>query len=228
MNSRWVMLLGVVGSIASIIALWLSFGVDAKKEAPPNQRYYFNGSNNDVTNNQISNNSGSITFHQVYPDTNKDLRDFRKFVPKTYLQNLPKVKYNAYMEAHKYWDTGVTSQMLEGNNVLADILLDILINLAKTAYTSDYFEGKSIPSFYNEQISRLMDASYDAQPNDGGSIHVLMAHADRSTIIDEFVVRVVEDVSDPSYFQVWKKKWDVARDLGAKGVAIDLDLTPDL
>jgi hypothetical protein len=228
LQSHWVVLLGIAGSIASIIALWSTLSPNEQAPTQIKQDASIKGSNNIASNNQISNNQGNISIQNVYPDTKKEIRNFKKFIPNTYLSNLPRVKYNAYMEAHKYWDTGITSEMLKGTDVLYDKLRTILIDLADTAYTSDYFEGKTISDYYDERISRLMKASQDAQPMDGGTMHIVIAHGDLSDIVDDFIVRIVKDVSESSYFAIWKKKWDRAGELGSKGEVIDLDLTSEL
>lgn len=226
-QSKWIVLIGIAGSVASIVALLLTFTTTDQNSGKSEQKTNISGLNNIVTSNQINNNEGIITYQNINLDTKKDVRDFKKFVPKTYLSNLPKVKYNAYMEAHKYWDTGTTSQMLQGTEVLYEHLREILIGLSATAYTEEYFEGKSIPEYYDEQISRLMKASYDSQPTDGGTMHLVMAHGDLTEIADDFIVRVVKDVADPEFFSLWKKRWHRASELGARGEHVDLDLASE-
>lgn len=220
-RSKWHVIIGSVGSIASVIALWFNFVPDEKNLGAITQVTNVNGSNN------ISNNLGTINYHSVVTDTKNDVRTFKKFVPETYLKNLPRVKYNAYMEAHKYWDTGITSEMMEGTNVFYERLREMLIDLSATAYTEEFFEGKPISIYYDEQISRLMKAAYDSQPSEGGTMHLVMAHGELSEIADNFIVKIVKDVSDPSYFQIWEKKWMRASELGREGQYVDLDITSE-
>ncbi len=60
--------------------------------------------------------------YSVANEYKKNIRDFKKFVPPTYLNNLPRIKYKSYIDAHKLWDTGITSRMHDGNKLLANKL----------------------------------------------------------------------------------------------------------
>ena len=142
-------------------------------------------------------------------------------MPTTYLNNLPRIKYKSYIEAHKLWDTGITSQMHYGNKLLADKLRQILIDTAESAYTSEFFEGKTVSQYYDNLVSRLMKASYDAQPDIGTSYGVI-ASGERAQIIDDLIIRLVKDISEPSYFSQWKPKWDKATELGSEGIKTEL------
>jgi len=159
------------------------------------------------------------------PPDQSHIREFRKFVPETYLGNLPRAKYNAYMDAHILWDTGVTAKMVKGNALLAERLTKILTDLAKTAYTPDYFEGQPVENYYAEKISLLMETSSEAQPRDGGTMHIVIASGDHAEIVDDFIERIVEDVTSPDSFSDWKIHWDRASELGAMGEELDLDIT---
>lgn len=218
-NQTWVFS-GIGVTILTIVGGFIWKNISPEKEAINSAT-----ADNNSTVVQIGGNASNVT---VNADKKKDLRKFKKFVPKTYLANLPKVKYNAYIEARKYWDTGITSEMLRGTNILYDRLFKILIDLSGTAYTEDFFEGQSTTEYYSSKISRFMSSSYESQPTDSGSMHTVMAHGEMSEIADEFVIKIVKDVTDESYFPVWKKKWDRASELGAKGEEVDLDLTNEL
>jgi len=138
------------------------------------------------------------------------------------------VKYNTYIEAHKYWDTGITSEMIKGNYYVADKLEEILHSLAKTAYTTDYFEGKSIDKYFDDLISELTAASHEAQSKDGGSMERVLATADVQELIDEYIVKIVKDVADSSYFDEWQRKWNRAKELGIQGTDVNLSLTDEI
>jgi len=159
--------------------------------------------------------------YSVANEYKKNIRDFKKFVPPTYLNNLPRIKYKSYIDAHELWDTGITSRMHDGNKLLANKLYEILIDITETAYTSDFFEGKTVSQYYNDLILKFMKAAYDAQPNLQGTMYRLIAHSQRAQIIDDFIVKIVKDITDNSDFLQWKAKWDMAKELGTKGIGID-------
>jgi hypothetical protein len=155
------------------------------------------------------------------------LDTFFKFIPTTYLNNLPRIKYNSYIEAHKLWDTGITAKMLGGNSLLSDRLKKILIELAEMAYLPKYFANKSALEFYEERITKMMSAAYDAQPIDAGTMHVVMASGQMAEIINDYIVQIVRDVTDSSYYKSWKERWDKATKAGQEGKEIDLNLNDE-
>lgn len=218
-NRQWVFSgVGVAVITTTVGFIW---------QKPSPEKEVVNNANAD-DNSTVVQVGGDASNININSDDKKDIRNFKKFVPQTYLSNLPKVKYNAYIESHEYWDTGITSEMQKGSYLLSDQLLEILIELSETAYTEDFFEGQSTADYYNEKISRLTKASHDSQPRGGGTMHVVMASGEMSDIVDEFVVKIVKDVADEDYFPVWKKKWDRAGELGAEGKEVNLDLTDEL
>ncbi len=66
-----------------------------------------------------------------------------------------------------------------------------------------------------------MKAACDAQPNLQGTMFRVIADSQRTQIIDDFIVKIVEDITDTSYFSQWKAKWDRAKELGTKGIIIE-------
>jgi len=182
--------------------------------------------NNNNENEVFLGNNNKVTINKN--GDKKDTRNFKKFVPQTYLDDLPRIKYKSYIEAHKLWDTGITSQMHEGNKLLANKLREILINMAETVYTPDFFEGKTVSQYYDDMIFKLTKAAYDAQPDLTGSMYPVIAHGQRASMIDDLIVKVVKDVTEPSYFSQWKLKWDRAQKLGSEGRHIDIEIFTEL
>lgn len=165
--------------------------------------------------------------HNYYDQDKVESGAFKKYVPRTYLDNLPKIKYKAYIEAHKLWDTGVTANMQGGNYLFAERLQKILCDLAKTAYTDDFFEGKKVEDYYNEKISVMMEAAWDSQPEGAGTMHIVIATSQMAQFVDDYIEELVKGI-DPEYYKTWVKKWNKADELGAEGKEIDLDLTDEL
>jgi len=152
---------------------------------------------------QVGRDAGSIT---IEADPNKAVRDFKKFVPRTYLDDLPRFRRVAHTEAREYYRTGVTVDIILGNNVITEKMFEALVNLSETAYTEDFFEGQSPRDYHAEQISRLTSTLYDGVPRGYLAEH----RAQTPMMVEEFIVRIVEDVSDPEYFLSWKERWDQA------------------
>jgi hypothetical protein len=198
-----VVSIGVIAALGGIATLVITF-IPSTTEKQPTQTVNSQG------NTQVGGTGNTqISDSTVIFDGREDIRNFRKFVPKTYLDNLPNAKCNAYMEARELWDTGITSEMINGNILLSNELKKILIGISKTAYTSEFFDGKTTEQYYDEIISRLMQASFDARPDDG-TMHVVSATGDEAQIIDDLIVRLVQDLADPPYFSQWMIRWDRA------------------
>ena len=152
----------------------------------------------------------------------------KKELPKTYLYNLPRIKYKAYIDAHVHWDTGITPEMMEGSRILASCLRKILNDLATLVYPTDYFEGKTTETYYDDIINRVMPSAFEAQPHNPGTMHRVIAHGQISELLDEMIVNVVKDSIDILTFEIWKSKWDYATKMGAEGKDIDLTTDPHI
>jgi hypothetical protein len=134
----------------------------------------------------------------------------RHFVPKTYLFNIPPIVYKAIAEARKFWDTGITAEMLEGHHYLSEKLFLVLRDLAATAFQKSYFEGMSVEEFFQQRISRLMDAAYAAQPRTPGTMHIVIAAGQRSEIIKEYILEIVSGALFGDDYLEWLQLWNRA------------------
>ena len=134
----------------------------------------------------------------------------RHFVPKTYLFNIPPIVYKAIAEARKFWDTGITAEMLEGHHYLSEKLFLVLKDLAATAFQKSYFEGMSVEEFFQQRISRLMDAAYAAQPRTPGTMHIVIAAGQRSEIIKEYILEIVSGALFGEDYLEWLQLWNRA------------------
>lgn len=164
----------------------------------------------------------------IHPPAKEDPVTGRRILPEAYLDKLPKIKYKAYIAAHKLWDRGVTSDMVNGNHLLAEKLRGILIDIAETVYTPEAFEGNSVAQYYDDLVARLTKASQEAQPDDRGTMHRVLATSSASGILDNCIIKLVGDFADPAYFSTWKAKWEKAQKIGEDGEEIDLDTTNEL
>ncbi|MEO1210182.1 MAG: hypothetical protein AAFX78_11635 [Cyanobacteria bacterium J06638_20] len=198
-----VVAIGVIAALGGIATLVVTFSPSTTGEQPIQTV-------NSEGNTQVGGTGNmQISDSTVIFDRKGDIRNFRNFIPETYLNNLPRAKCNAYMEAREFWNTGITSEMLNGNIFLSNELKKILIGIAETAYTREFFEGRTAEEYYDEMINRLMQVSYDAKPSSGTMYHVI-ASGDEALIIDDLIVQLVKDSIEPSYFLRWKDDWDRA------------------
>lgn len=148
-------------------------------------------------------------------------RKFKNYIPKVYLNNLPILLYKAYAEAHKYWDTGITSKMLRGNDILNQALFKFLFGLAETVYEKEFFDGKTVKQYYEDMFGKLIEASWAVQATEG-SMGRVIAGGEYSSMIEETITRIVEDVDDPAHYAKWKLKWEEAMTLANEGQSIDI------
>jgi hypothetical protein len=131
-------------------------------------------------------------------------------VSEVYLNNLPRIKKNAYLRSKALWDSGITSNMIDGSHQYEDELRDILIELAQMTYDESYFNGKPIKSYYEDLIQTTMNSSQKAMPTSGGTTDLVVAYGDYPTVIDELIIDIIQKTTEPAYFQQWKTEWDNA------------------
>jgi len=157
----------------------------------------------------------------IYNDIKEKSLKSNRHLPSTFIWDLPKVKYNAYIEAHKLWDTGITSKMIEGNNLLAKELFEILLTIAETLVLDTDTNGKGVKKYYKEKIASFSKYSYKAEPNDSGIMHFVVSHSKTFQIIDEYIVSFIRESLDIKTFESWKQKWDNAEVLANQGEDVD-------
>ncbi|EZH73666.1 hypothetical protein ATO12_17165 [Aquimarina atlantica] len=150
--------------------------------------------------------------YKINNNSSNEVRKFQRNIPKSYLSQLPGIKANAYRDARELWNTGVTSEMMKGNYLVLDRLTEALSDLAETVYTPDFFNGISAKEYYSNKIEKMSKAAYDGQtgPEGGGTIGLVTGSDNLNRFVQDFIVEIVKDISEPSYFISWKKEWDHA------------------
>jgi hypothetical protein len=69
-----------------------------------------------------------------------------------YVELLPSIRKDAYRRAQSLWDTGITSEMMQGNYDLVEVLQDILIRLSEF-YPERHFGPKGARTYFHELIT---------------------------------------------------------------------------
>lgn len=86
-------------------------------------------------------------------------------------------------------------------------LREALINTAETAYTADFFEGKTPEEYYSRIITSLTMVSRDAMPKEG-TLYGILAGAEEIEITEDLIENLIQSISDSTYFLDWKTRWD--------------------
>lgn len=129
-----------------------------------------------------------------------------------YINSLPKTKRLAYEEAHIHWDTGITTKMYAGNNVLNERLMHILVTLSTQIYPIKHFKGLHPHEFYQETVDELFndEIKKKSTSENGGTLQGFLLHAEKSTIIDTLIINAVKASTPEDYFKKWKIEWESA------------------
>lgn len=139
----------------------------------------------------------------IINNTSNEVKSLRLDLSKGFLNTLPTIKHNTYLEAQPLWDSGVTSNMIEGNNIVLTKLIQLYFDLLDLT-EEEGFRKES----YKKQIHTYIQYVNDAQPKDRGSMHLVMKGGTLNSIIDDCIVSVVKNNTDKSFFKKWKTQWN--------------------
>jgi hypothetical protein len=131
-----------------------------------------------------------------------------------YLEELPRIRRQAYEKARPLWDSGVTSQMMQGNYDLVDVLQQILVNLA-VWYPPKHFGDMEAQEFMSAMTaSRFVWHRAHLEPGGGGTggtIIGVMAGGDVTSDLEAMVVDMVRSLTtddDLFHFKSWLLRWE--------------------
>ena len=132
-----------------------------------------------------------------------------------FIESLPEERALAYKNAHKKWDTGVTSLMREGNYDVIEFLKVEWLKLSEF-YTSHNFEGKTSEEYIDDYIKKRFAFHWAKHMPNGkfqsGTIVYVMVGADviadMEILIDEMVGTLSFYNDDFNYLE-WKERWIV-------------------
>jgi len=149
------------------------------------------------------------------PEIQEAKRDVFDISNLRFIESLPEERALVYKNAHKKWDTGVTSSMREGNYDVIEFLKDTWLKLSEF-YTSHNFEGKTSEEYIDDYIKKRF-AFHRAKhmPNgqfQSGTIVHVMVGADVITDIEILIDEIVGTLSfynENFDYLAWKEKWTV-------------------
>lgn len=149
------------------------------------------------------------------PEIQEAKRDVFNISNLRFIESLPEERALVYKNAHKKWDTGVTSSMREGNYDVIEFLKDTWLKLSEF-YTSHNFEGKTSEEYIDDYIKKRF-AFHRAKhmPNgqfqSGTIVHVMVGAdviTDIETLIDE-MVGTLSFYNENFNYLAWKERWAV-------------------
>lgn len=171
--------------------------------------------NKNINTGRINTEGGNVFIGDTYNQINNTFKEIRKkghstqtFIPESFLDTLPLIKYNLYKEAQALWDSGVNSTMIEGNNIVIEKLLQIYFDLIELIEEEECIKGLPYKDFYKNRISSFIQYVYEAQPTDGGTIHLVISGGKVANIINDCIIDIVKISTTENYFCKWFDSWN--------------------
>lgn len=130
------------------------------------------------------------------------------------IRDLPRCRLEAYRAAQPKWDTGVTSTMHEGNQLLIDALQEMLVDLAR--FYPDGRFGDAGPEAYFEQRSRTLGRWHWkllVQSDPPGTMWGVVAGGEVCSELERLVVQMVSALTwgrSGFNFKAWRDEWERA------------------
>lgn len=161
-----------------------------------------------LNENLLVNNETSIRNESIRDiDDNKHLK---------FIDSLPEEKMIVYQNAQKKWDTGITSEMREGNYNVIDFLKETWLKLSEF-YEDKNFEDKKAQDYISDYVKSRFDYHYSKHTPKGefksGTIVYVMVGGD---VIDDLDILVLDLVSTISFYNDsfdyndWKNRWAIS------------------
>lgn len=133
------------------------------------------------------------------------------------IRSLPGRRLAAYRAAQPKWDTGVTSEMVDGNTIVVRELEQILIGLAGF-YPNAHFDGRRPDDFFSAAIrdaARWHGECLEPHgPGTGGTIVSVLTGAEVVSSVERMVsdmVRALTNFRDDFNFHSWQAEWQDQR-----------------
>jgi hypothetical protein len=135
--------------------------------------------------------------------------------PIEFILRLPSILANGYKRAEPKWDSGVTSEMMQGSYELIDLLVELLVRLA-SYYPANHFGGKPAAEYFSSLESSRFEwhrAHLEVYaPESSGTIVGPMAAAGVLSDLQDAVVEMVGSLHrryDEFSFPRWKREWSL-------------------
>lgn len=129
------------------------------------------------------------------------------------IESLPSRRLAEYRIAQPMWDTGVTAQMVDGNNQVIDALKDILIEFARF-YPEATFGQTNAKDYFESTIQDLRrwhrDLVEPDGPGTGGTIVYIMTGGEVISSLEKMIAEMVQALTsgrDDFNFHAWRSQW---------------------
>ncbi|MFH2107983.1 MAG: HNH endonuclease signature motif containing protein [Chrysiogenia bacterium] len=143
--------------------------------------------------------------------TNKDPELLKNYLDKI------QIVHKAQLEiSQTKWDTGTSSEMIQGNYDIIDFYEEVLVELA-TFYPKNHFNGKSPKKYFNELVSsRFLWHRLVLEPRGGGSGDTIIGPMTGGNVMEDLkrmIVNMVDalslsyDIEEKIDSDRWREKW---------------------
>lgn len=130
-----------------------------------------------------------------------------------FILSVPELKEKAYTKATFLWDSGITSNMKQGNYNYINYLKEIWIKIA-SFYPNLHFNGQNLDDYISDYIkSRFIFHNAHLEPNGaftGGTIVGVIAGgcviSDLERMIEDTVCSLSQELDFD--FNKWEKQWN--------------------
>jgi hypothetical protein len=129
---------------------------------------------------------------------------------------LPELRRRVRTVAQPEWDSGISSNMINGNNTVIKVLEDILVSLAMY-YPEGHFDKENPRDYFSELItSRFRWHRYHIETSgqeSGGTITGVLVGGSVINDLQEMIVDIVTSLvmqssaSDNFDMELWREKW---------------------
>lgn len=155
---------------------------------------------------------------QVTSDTSEWSRPSDELLT-AYIESLPHVLKEGYLQAQKLWDAGNTRSMINGNRLIIDILEQSWVHLAAW-FAPHHFLGRGAAEYFSNYIASRYAWNYamvePEAPGSRGSEARLMYVAETMVDIEEAVAEAAttlgENFVDGFDRERWLARWKAAKE----------------
>lgn len=170
----------------------------------------------DNSKNTAINMEGNISVADTYNQINNIFQKISQgvddsldlHIPESFFKTLPSIKYKVLKKAQPLWDSGITANMVKGNNILIEQLLQIYLDLVEMIEKENLIKGVPVRDYYKNKVLIYTNYVYDALSEDGGRMQIIIAGGKISNIIDDCIVNVVKKCTSDKYFSEWLDSWN--------------------
>ncbi|MEW6104670.1 MAG: hypothetical protein AB1630_12810, partial [bacterium] len=127
--------------------------------------------------------------------------------------SLPKRRKAAYRKAQPKWDSGITSDMKEGNSIVIEELIEILVDIAEV-YPPKHFNGREPREYFENKAKEFAEwHRLELEPHGAGTGGTIISVEVGGEVIYslenmiEGMIAALTSMHTDYNFQVWKQAW---------------------